>query len=232
MIIECFSLLFFFWMCQRKVLPFCSDNQQSHFYCHLSPPPLSDTPCSSLHFFKKFKKNQELKCICGFCNSVWGPDFLWRMRPSTSYMAAQAMKKQSERSASSSINSRHWLWSNLMPWRSTKVLSGHLEQHWNVQIQFCWHGRTRNHIDFLISLFPLSEKILEEIHTSGFSVTQLKETVLSREMAEEFYKEHREKPFFSQLVEFMCRLVCPRAHTQRRGSSLHPWCRSKFYQHL
>ncbi|XP_050927818.1 thioredoxin domain-containing protein 6 [Lates calcarifer] len=52
------------------------------------------------------------------------------------------------------------------------------------------------------------EKILEEIHASGFSVTQLKETVLSREMAEEFYKEHREKPFFSQLVEFMCRGLC------------------------
>ncbi|KAG7227484.1 hypothetical protein INR49_005298, partial [Caranx melampygus] len=52
------------------------------------------------------------------------------------------------------------------------------------------------------------DKILEEIHTSGFSVTQLKETVLSREMAEEFYKEHREKPFFSQLVEFMCRGPC------------------------
>ncbi|XP_030283333.1 thioredoxin domain-containing protein 3 homolog [Sparus aurata] len=52
------------------------------------------------------------------------------------------------------------------------------------------------------------EKILEEIRGNGFSVTQLKETVLSREMAEEFYKEHREKPFFSQLVEFMCRGPC------------------------
>ncbi|XP_070694621.1 thioredoxin domain-containing protein 6 [Pempheris klunzingeri] len=52
------------------------------------------------------------------------------------------------------------------------------------------------------------EEILEEIRGRGFSVTQLKETVLSREMAEEFYKEHREKPFFSQLVEFMCRGPC------------------------
>ncbi|TKS67310.1 Thioredoxin domain-containing protein 3 -like protein [Collichthys lucidus] len=52
------------------------------------------------------------------------------------------------------------------------------------------------------------ERILEEISGSGFSVTQLKEMVLSREMAEEFYKEHREKPFFSQLVEFMCRGPC------------------------
>ncbi|XP_042075113.1 thioredoxin domain-containing protein 6 isoform X1 [Haplochromis burtoni] len=52
------------------------------------------------------------------------------------------------------------------------------------------------------------EAILEEIRGRGFSVTRLKETVLSREMAEEFYKEHREKPFFNQLVEFMCRGPC------------------------
>uniref|UniRef100_A0A672JKV0 Nucleoside diphosphate kinase B n=1 Tax=Salarias fasciatus TaxID=181472 RepID=A0A672JKV0_SALFA len=49
------------------------------------------------------------------------------------------------------------------------------------------------------------DKILEEIRGGGFSVTRLKDVVLSREIAEEFYKEHREKPFFSQLVEFMCR---------------------------
>lgn len=54
-------------------------------------------------------------------------------------------------------------------------------------------------------LITLTEEIMEEIHGNGFSVTQLKETMLSREMAEEFYKEHREKPFFSQLVDFMCR---------------------------
>uniref|UniRef100_A0A1A8L1B6 Nucleoside diphosphate kinase B n=2 Tax=Nothobranchius pienaari TaxID=704102 RepID=A0A1A8L1B6_9TELE len=50
--------------------------------------------------------------------------------------------------------------------------------------------------------------ILGEIRGRGFTVTRLKETVLSREMAEEFYKEHREKPFFSQLVDFMCRGPC------------------------
>ena len=53
----------------------------------------------------------------------------------------------------------------------------------------------------------LTEEILEEIRGGGFSITRLKETTLSREIAEEFYKEHRDKPFFSQLVEFMCRLV-------------------------
>uniref|UniRef100_A0A8C5HQU7 Nucleoside diphosphate kinase B n=1 Tax=Gouania willdenowi TaxID=441366 RepID=A0A8C5HQU7_GOUWI len=52
------------------------------------------------------------------------------------------------------------------------------------------------------------EEILEAIRGRGFSVTQLKETELSREIAEEFYKEHKGKPFFSQLVDFMCRGPC------------------------
>ncbi|XP_027878802.1 thioredoxin domain-containing protein 3 homolog isoform X2 [Xiphophorus couchianus] len=52
------------------------------------------------------------------------------------------------------------------------------------------------------------DTILEEIQGRGFTVAQLKETLLSREMAEEFYKEQREKPFFTQLVDFMCRGPC------------------------
>ncbi|KAM4561193.1 thioredoxin domain-containing protein 6-like [Fundulus diaphanus] len=52
------------------------------------------------------------------------------------------------------------------------------------------------------------DTILEEIRGRGFAVAQLKETVLSRDMAEEFYKEHREKAFFNQLVDFMCRGPC------------------------
>lgn len=38
-------------------------------------------------------------------------------------------------------------------------------------------------------------------------MTQLKELLLSRQTAEELYGEQREKPFFSQLLEFMCRFV-------------------------
>ncbi|XP_061082974.1 thioredoxin domain-containing protein 6 isoform X2 [Conger conger] len=52
------------------------------------------------------------------------------------------------------------------------------------------------------------EEILEHIQKAGFTISRTKETVLSQEMAEEFYKEHRDKPFFSQLVEFMSRGPC------------------------
>lgn len=68
---------------------------------------------------------------------------------------------------------------------------------------------TGNHIIFIMCFLTVIDKIMEEISGGGFRVTQLKEMVLSKEMAEEFYKEHREKPFFNQLVEFMCRLVYP-----------------------
>ncbi|TRY66198.1 hypothetical protein DNTS_028308 [Danionella cerebrum] len=52
------------------------------------------------------------------------------------------------------------------------------------------------------------EEILQEIQARGFTISRLKDTVLSREMAEEFYKEHQGKPFFEQLVEYMCRGPC------------------------
>ncbi|XP_076118967.1 thioredoxin domain-containing protein 6 [Alosa pseudoharengus] len=52
------------------------------------------------------------------------------------------------------------------------------------------------------------EEILQEIRAGGFSIMQQKEAVLSRELAEEFYREHRDKPFFNQLVDFMCRGPC------------------------
>ncbi|XP_077437101.1 thioredoxin domain-containing protein 6-like [Vanacampus margaritifer] len=48
------------------------------------------------------------------------------------------------------------------------------------------------------------DKILEEIRNRGFSISRMEEKLFSREMAEGFYKQHRERPFFSQLVEFMC----------------------------
>ncbi|XP_069839383.1 thioredoxin domain-containing protein 6 [Dendropsophus ebraccatus] len=52
------------------------------------------------------------------------------------------------------------------------------------------------------------DEIMERIQTAGFSISQIKETNLSQEMAEEFYKEHKGKPFFDQLINYMCRGPC------------------------
>ncbi|XP_045071628.1 thioredoxin domain-containing protein 6 isoform X1 [Coregonus clupeaformis] len=52
------------------------------------------------------------------------------------------------------------------------------------------------------------EEILGEIRAAGFSISQLKEAVLSRDMAEELYREHRDTPFYRQLVDFMCSGPC------------------------
>lgn len=46
---------------------------------------------------------------------------------------------------------------------------------------------------------------MEEISGRGFSIVQHKEMMLTKEMAEELYKEHSEKPYYSQVVNFMSR---------------------------
>jgi nucleoside-diphosphate kinase len=45
--------------------------------------------------------------------------------------------------------------------------------------------------------------ILDHILKNGFSVKALKLVHLNRDQAESFYAVHRERPFFSALVEFM-----------------------------
>ncbi|KAJ3591990.1 hypothetical protein NHX12_007120 [Muraenolepis orangiensis] len=52
------------------------------------------------------------------------------------------------------------------------------------------------------------EEILEEIRAGGFSVSRVKEEVLSRETAEELYKELRDRPFFGQLLDVVCEGPC------------------------
>lgn len=54
----------------------------------------------------------------------------------------------------------------------------------------------------------LREEILVEVRAAGFTISEQKEMVLSREMAEEFYKQLTDKPFFNQLVDYMCRGPC------------------------
>ncbi len=45
--------------------------------------------------------------------------------------------------------------------------------------------------------------ILNMIEEAGFRISAIKSLKLSREDAEEFYSEHKERPYFNDLVEFM-----------------------------
>ncbi|XP_048454661.1 thioredoxin domain-containing protein 6-like [Rhincodon typus] len=47
------------------------------------------------------------------------------------------------------------------------------------------------------------DEIIQKIKQAGFIISHMDEKTLSREMAEEFYKEHKGKPFFEQLVDYM-----------------------------
>ena len=46
-------------------------------------------------------------------------------------------------------------------------------------------------------------KIISRLEAEGFRVLGLKKATLSRAQAEGFYAVHRERPFFSSLVEYM-----------------------------
>ncbi|KAG7264877.1 hypothetical protein CRUP_013491, partial [Coryphaenoides rupestris] len=60
-------------------------------------------------------------------------------------------------------------------------------------------------IDFFFPCRPDSSgDLTKEIRSSGFSVSRMREEVLSREAAEELYQEQREQPFFSQLLDTVC----------------------------
>lgn len=47
--------------------------------------------------------------------------------------------------------------------------------------------------------------ILNQITSSGFKISALKLTQMTKADAEEFYAIHKERPFFGELVEFMTR---------------------------
>lgn len=50
----------------------------------------------------------------------------------------------------------------------------------------------------------LSGKILDAIIEGGFKVKALKLKQLSKEEAGEFYAVHKERPFYGELVDYMC----------------------------
>lgn len=54
------------------------------------------------------------------------------------------------------------------------------------------------------SLFvTLLDEIMKKVKEAGFSISKVKEKSLTREMAAQFYKDHKGKPFFEDLVNCM-----------------------------
>jgi nucleoside-diphosphate kinase len=49
----------------------------------------------------------------------------------------------------------------------------------------------------------LSGEIISRIERRGFSIVAMRKAVMERSVAEEHYGEHRERPFFGELVEFI-----------------------------
>ena len=45
--------------------------------------------------------------------------------------------------------------------------------------------------------------ILNKIESSGFRIVAMKKVALSKERAGEFYEVHKERPFYSELVDYM-----------------------------
>ena len=46
-------------------------------------------------------------------------------------------------------------------------------------------------------------EIISRIEAKGFSITKIKMMTISQELAEKHYEEHKDKPFFSDLVSFI-----------------------------
>jgi nucleoside-diphosphate kinase len=49
----------------------------------------------------------------------------------------------------------------------------------------------------------LSGEIISRIERRGFSIVAMRKAVMERAAAEEHYGEHRERPFFGELVDFI-----------------------------
>ncbi len=49
----------------------------------------------------------------------------------------------------------------------------------------------------------LQDSIIKDISNAGFIVRSLRQFRMDDVLAEKFYQEHKEKPFFSKLVEYM-----------------------------
>lgn len=55
--------------------------------------------------------------------------------------------------------------------------------------------------------FLFSDTIASRIKEAGFSISQMKETTLTRQMAEEIYQDPKGKDFYDRLINYMSKWV-------------------------
>ena len=48
-------------------------------------------------------------------------------------------------------------------------------------------------------------QIISRVEAKGFNITKIKMMIISKELAEEHYGEHKDKPFFNDIVSFSTR---------------------------
>ena len=48
-----------------------------------------------------------------------------------------------------------------------------------------------------------SGKIIDMIEHNGFEIVRMQKVIVAKDLAEEFYAVHKERPFFGELVEFV-----------------------------
>jgi len=48
-----------------------------------------------------------------------------------------------------------------------------------------------------------SGKIIDIIEHNGFEIVRMQKVIIAKDLAEEFYAVHKERPFFQELVEFV-----------------------------
>ena len=70
--------------------------------------------------------------------------------------------------------------------------------------------------------------ILQRIEANGFKIVAMKSIQMSKDVAEGFYAVHRERGFFSDLVDFMISGSCVLLVLKKRRCSISversPWC--------
>lgn len=54
-------------------------------------------------------------------------------------------------------------------------------------------------------IFQYSDEIIKRMQELGFAILRRKETTLTTDVAEQFYRDQKDKPYFSDLIQHITR---------------------------